>query len=48
MKKALCILTLSLLVLLCVHVFTINNCIAGDEDLPRVFLLGWVHSEKRL
>ncbi|HYE12044.1 MAG TPA: hypothetical protein VEF53_17885 [Patescibacteria group bacterium] len=46
MKKVIFILTLSLLVLLCIYTYTMNNRIAGDEDLPRVFIIGEIQTEQ--
>ena len=39
MKKIVLILTLVLLTLISEYTYTMNNHFAGDEDLPRVFLI---------
>jgi hypothetical protein len=37
MKKIILAITLLLLVLMCAYAYTVDNNLAGDEDVPRVF-----------
>ena len=39
MKNRILIITLLLLVLLGAYTYTMDNNFAGDEDLPRVFII---------